>query len=122
MLSKRRAQLKQVIKECVEKAMVFLDKEADVDKRLELLDTLRSVTEGKIFVEMERARRYGLIERLNGAIDESSKRARNWRVRARERAAAATPGRAAERGQSSELMISSAIVTVITIFKVIQKD
>jgi|EP01043_Picozoa_sp_COSAG02_P011634 26S proteasome regulatory subunit N5 len=55
-ISKRRAQLKQVIKECVEKAMVFLDKETDVDKRLELLDTLRSVTEGKIFVEMERAR------------------------------------------------------------------
>ena len=55
-ISKRRAQLKQVITECVQKTMGFLDKQDDVDKKLELLETLRTVTEGKIFVEMERAR------------------------------------------------------------------
>eukprot|EP01048_Picozoa_sp_COSAG05_P002030 COSAG05_NODE_75_length_21588_cov_303.091438_9_plen_127_part_00 len=46
----------QVITESVQKAMGFLGKTEDVEKQLELLETLRTVTEGKIFVEMERAR------------------------------------------------------------------
>lgn len=36
--------------------MAFLDKTDDEQKKLELLETLRTVTEGKIFVEVERAR------------------------------------------------------------------
>ena len=35
--------------------MAFLDKTDDEQKKLELLETLRTVTEGKIFVEVERA-------------------------------------------------------------------
>lgn len=55
-ISKRRAQLKQVIKEVVQKSMEFLEKATTKEQKLEMLETLRTVTEGKIFVEVERAR------------------------------------------------------------------
>jgi len=55
LLSKRRGQLKQSIKMMVKKAMTFLDK-MDYEHKLELIDTLRKITDGKIFVEKQRAR------------------------------------------------------------------
>eukprot|EP00274_Cyanoptyche_gloeocystis_P001074 CAMPEP_0196663716 /NCGR_PEP_ID=MMETSP1086-20130531/53939_1 /TAXON_ID=77921 /ORGANISM="Cyanoptyche gloeocystis , Strain SAG4.97" /LENGTH=441 /DNA_ID=CAMNT_0041999635 /DNA_START=49 /DNA_END=1374 /DNA_ORIENTATION=+ len=55
-ISKRRAQLKQVITKVVQESMGFLDKITEKETKLELLGTLRTVTAGKIFVEIERAR------------------------------------------------------------------
>eukprot|EP01088_Endostelium_zonatum_P010630 TRINITY_DN2414_c0_g1_i2.p1 TRINITY_DN2414_c0_g1~~TRINITY_DN2414_c0_g1_i2.p1 ORF type:complete len:475 (-),score=124.07 TRINITY_DN2414_c0_g1_i2:31-1455(-) len=57
-LSKRRGQMKQVIQAMVQEAMKYLNDESipSVDTQIQLIDTLRSITEGKIFVENERAR------------------------------------------------------------------
>jgi 26S proteasome regulatory subunit N5 len=55
-ISKKRAQLKQVITEVVQKVMTYVEETDDTDTKLDLLDTLRTVTEGKIYVELERAR------------------------------------------------------------------
>ena len=54
--------------------MVFLEKTDDSQKKLELLETLRTVTEGKIFVELERARLTRIlvgIKEGDGKIDEA---------------------------------------------------
>jgi len=42
----------------VQEAMTLLDKfpEQEISHKLELIETLRTITEGKIFVENERAR------------------------------------------------------------------
>jgi 26S proteasome regulatory subunit N5 len=40
----------------VQKAMSYLDETPDMETKLQLINTLRQVTEGKIFVEVERAR------------------------------------------------------------------
>lgn len=55
MLSKRRAQVKMAIQRMVKEAMLHLDG-LDEKTKLSLLETLRDVTAGKIFVELERAR------------------------------------------------------------------
>jgi len=58
-LSKKHGQLKAVVQEMVEKAMGWLDdikQKEGVEKWLELIETLRQVTEGKIFLETPRAR------------------------------------------------------------------
>ena len=53
MLNKRRAQLKTAITKMVERAMELLDS-LPYDQEMELLDTLISVTEGKVwnFIEI----------------------------------------------------------------------
>ncbi|EKM61277.1 uncharacterized protein PHACADRAFT_247770 [Phanerochaete carnosa HHB-10118-sp] len=59
LLSKKHGQLKAAIQAMVEQAMDWLEeiKQRDGTERwLELIDTLRSVTEGKIFLETPRAR------------------------------------------------------------------
>lgn len=56
LLSKRRAQLKMAIHRMVQEAMSYLDVLPDETTKLALLETLRDVTAGKIFVELERAR------------------------------------------------------------------
>eukprot|EP01118_Nematostelium_gracile_P000175 TRINITY_DN10169_c0_g2_i1.p1 TRINITY_DN10169_c0_g2~~TRINITY_DN10169_c0_g2_i1.p1 ORF type:complete len:491 (+),score=158.17 TRINITY_DN10169_c0_g2_i1:157-1473(+) len=56
-LSKRRGQLRKVVQDFVQEAMTYLDDNSSPkDKRMELLDTLRTITEGKMYVEIERAR------------------------------------------------------------------
>eukprot|EP00455_Lapot_gusevi_P014410 TRINITY_DN17198_c0_g1_i1.p1 TRINITY_DN17198_c0_g1~~TRINITY_DN17198_c0_g1_i1.p1 ORF type:complete len:469 (+),score=156.49 TRINITY_DN17198_c0_g1_i1:77-1408(+) len=55
-ISKRRAQLKKPIQAAVEEAMTYLDATPDKATKLQLIDTLRTVCAGKIFVELERAR------------------------------------------------------------------
>uniref|UniRef100_A0A7S0UQS6 PCI domain-containing protein n=1 Tax=Polytomella parva TaxID=51329 RepID=A0A7S0UQS6_9CHLO len=67
LLSKRRSQLKQAIQVCVRQTMSYLDACPDKDTRMSLIKTLQSVTEGKIFVEIERAR----LTRQLAAIHES---------------------------------------------------
>jgi len=55
-LSKRRSQLKQSITKMVQEAFDLVEKTPDLETKLKLIETLRNVTAGKIFVENERAR------------------------------------------------------------------
>lgn len=55
-LSKKHSQLKQAITKMVQTAVGFLDETPDLKTKLSVIETLRTVTEGKIFVEVERAR------------------------------------------------------------------
>ncbi|KAL2132407.1 hypothetical protein VTI74DRAFT_3825 [Chaetomium olivicolor] len=56
MLSKKHGQLKQAITKMVQVVMGFLDQTPNMEIKLSVIETLRTVTEGKIFVEVERAR------------------------------------------------------------------
>ncbi|KAI9105969.1 PCI domain-containing protein [Phlyctochytrium arcticum] len=56
LLSKKHGLLKQAVTSMVQKAMTYIDETPSDTIKLELIDTLRAVTEGKIFVEVERAR------------------------------------------------------------------
>jgi 26S proteasome regulatory subunit N5 len=56
MLSKKHSQLKQAITKMVQTVISFLDDTPSMDTKLSVIETLRTVTEGKIFVEVERAR------------------------------------------------------------------
>ncbi|KAE8308960.1 PCI domain-containing protein [Aspergillus transmontanensis] len=56
LLSKKHGQLKQAITKMVQVVMGFLDETPNMDVKLSVIQTLRTVTEGKIFVEVERAR------------------------------------------------------------------
>ncbi|KAK5991297.1 26S proteasome non-ATPase regulatory subunit 12 [Cladobotryum mycophilum] len=55
-LSKKHSQLKQAITKMVQTVVSFLDQTPDLKTKLSVIETLRTVTEGKIFVEVERAR------------------------------------------------------------------
>ncbi|KAI9172316.1 26S proteasome non-ATPase regulatory subunit [Paramyrothecium foliicola] len=55
-LSKKHSQLKQAITKMVQTVVGFLDATPDLKTKLSVIETLRTVTEGKIFVEVERAR------------------------------------------------------------------
>ena len=55
-LSKKHSQLKQAITRMVQTVMGFLDETPNLETKLSVIETLRTVTEGKIFVEVERAR------------------------------------------------------------------
>lgn len=55
LLSKKRGQLKRAITDMVHLAMGWLET-LEKEKKLELMNTLNEVTEGKIFVEVEKAR------------------------------------------------------------------
>ncbi|OAL17580.1 hypothetical protein AYO22_11498 [Fonsecaea multimorphosa] len=56
LLSKKHGQLKQAITNMVQAVMGFLNDTPDLDTKLSVIEALRTVTEGKIFVEVERAR------------------------------------------------------------------
>jgi len=56
MLSKRRAQLKQAVTAMVQQASKYVDEFTDEALKLKLIETLRAVSEGKMYVEVERAR------------------------------------------------------------------
>lgn len=56
LLSKKHSQLKQAVTKMVQTVMGFLDDIPTVETKLTVIETLRTVTEGKIFVEVERAR------------------------------------------------------------------
>jgi 26S proteasome regulatory subunit N5 len=47
-IAKRRAQLKQAIAEMVQEAMTYVGQIASLDDRLQLVSTLRTVTDGKV--------------------------------------------------------------------------
>lgn len=54
-LAKRRGQLKTAVQDFVKETMTYLD-QVDHDTKMELINELRVITEGKIYVEIERAR------------------------------------------------------------------
>ncbi|PQE15018.1 26S proteasome non-ATPase regulatory subunit 12 protein [Rutstroemia sp. NJR-2017a BVV2] len=56
LLSKKHGQLKQATTKMVQVVMGFLDSTPSLETKLTVIETLRTVTEGKIFVEVERAR------------------------------------------------------------------
>ena len=56
LLSKKHGQLKQAITKMVQVVMTFIDAAPNQEKKLSLIETLLTVTEGKIYVEVERAR------------------------------------------------------------------
>ncbi|KAJ5864703.1 uncharacterized protein N7529_006619 [Penicillium soppii] len=56
LLSKKHAQLKQATTKMVQTVMTFLDDTPNLEVKMSVIETLRTVTEGKIFVEVERAR------------------------------------------------------------------
>lgn len=56
LLSKKHGQLKQAITKMVQVVMTFIDATPNQEKKLSLIETLLTVTEGKIYVEVERAR------------------------------------------------------------------
>ncbi|KAK9473518.1 PCI domain-containing protein [Dipodascopsis tothii] len=56
LLSKKHGQLKQAITKMIQEVIGFLDDVTDLKTKIEVIDCVRTVTEGKIFVEVERAR------------------------------------------------------------------
>ncbi|KNA21432.1 hypothetical protein SOVF_043250 [Spinacia oleracea] len=74
-LSKRRGQLKQAVTAMVQQAMGYIDQTPDLDIRVELIKTLNSVSAGKIYVELERARLIKILAKIKeqqGLIDEAA--------------------------------------------------
>ncbi|XP_011635500.1 26S proteasome non-ATPase regulatory subunit 12 [Pogonomyrmex barbatus] len=71
LLSKRRSQLKQAVTKMVQECCTYIDKMPNKETMVKLIETLRSVTEGKIYVEVERARlthRLAKIKEAEGDI------------------------------------------------------
>ncbi|GAA6001379.1 proteasome regulatory particle lid subunit RPN5 [Rhodotorula paludigena] len=55
LLSRKHGQLRQAVQKMVDHAMQFVD-QLDGDDKLKLIETLREITEGKIYLEVPRAR------------------------------------------------------------------
>jgi len=75
-LVKKRSQLKQAVAKMIAECCTFIDKISDKPTMLKLIDTLRTVTAGKIYVENERARlthRLSLIHEADDNITEAAK-------------------------------------------------
>lgn len=54
LLSKKHGQLKQATTKMVQVAMSFIDEAPDAEKKLALIETLRTVTEGKVRPDRQR--------------------------------------------------------------------
>jgi hypothetical protein len=66
---------KQAVSKMVQEAISFIDKTDDMTIKLELIETLRTITEGKIYVEVERARLTRTLSKIKedeGKIDEAA--------------------------------------------------
>jgi len=75
MLSKKRQQSKIAISKMVQKAMEYIDKTPSKGVKIDLIECLQKVTEGKIFVEVERARLARILAELyekDGKISEAA--------------------------------------------------
>lgn len=75
LLGKRRGQLKHAIQEVVRKGIEFIDGLSEEAQQIALIATLRTVTEGKIFVEVERAlltRKLAAMKEASGQIAEAA--------------------------------------------------
>nr|CAI5853978.1 unnamed protein product [Callosobruchus analis] len=75
LLTKRRSQLKQAVAKMVQECCTYVDQAPDKETRIKLIETLRQVTEGKIYVEVERARlthKLAKIREEEGNIQEAA--------------------------------------------------
>jgi len=63
MLSKRRGQLRRAITDMVHLATTWIDAQTK-ERKIELINTLTEVTEGKIFVEVEKARLTQMLAKM----------------------------------------------------------
>ncbi|KAK3286175.1 hypothetical protein CYMTET_6256 [Cymbomonas tetramitiformis] len=75
LLSKRRSQIKQAVVGMVQESMTYIEKTPDMETRVELISTLSTVTSGKIYVEVERARlvrQLAKIKEDQGKVDEAA--------------------------------------------------
>lgn len=54
LLSKRRSQLKQAVTKMVQECCTYIDKTPDRETMIKLIETLRSVTEGKVNLDRSR--------------------------------------------------------------------
>jgi len=75
LLTKRRGQLKQAVIKMVQEACTYVDKLDSKDEKLKLIETLRTVTAGKIYLELERARvtrKLAEIREAEGDITEAA--------------------------------------------------
>lgn len=75
-IAKKRSQSKQAITKMVQTAMELLDKTPSKETKVELINTLRRVTEGKIYVEVERARLVKILASMKeeeGEVAEAAK-------------------------------------------------
>ncbi|TPX43225.1 hypothetical protein SeMB42_g04812 [Synchytrium endobioticum] len=74
-LSKKHGLLKQAVTRMVQIVIGYLDIINDMKLKLEFIETLRTVTEGKIFVEVERARLTRILSKIKedeGKITEAA--------------------------------------------------
>lgn len=74
-LTKKRSQIKMGVTKMVQKTCEYVDKTPDKETKLKLMDTLRTVTAGKIYVEVERARlthKLAMIKESEGDITEAA--------------------------------------------------
>ncbi|KAF3822467.1 hypothetical protein GH733_007841, partial [Mirounga leonina] len=75
LLSKRRSQLKQAVAKMVQQCCTHVEEITDLPVKLQLIDTLRMVTEEKIYVEIERAwltETLSTIKEQNGDVKEAT--------------------------------------------------
>lgn len=75
LLAKRRGQNKKTITAFVKESMERLEETPDKDTKVSLIDTLRAVTEGKMYVENERARLTKNLAEMKEAEGDISKAA-----------------------------------------------
>lgn len=75
LLTKRRSQIKMAVTKMVQECYTYVDKMPDKASQLKLIETLQTVTAGKIYVEIERARlthRLALMKEKEGNITEAA--------------------------------------------------
>jgi len=75
LLTKRRGQLKQAVIKMVQEVCTYVDCIDSKDEKLKLIETLRTVTSGKIYLELERARvtrKLASIKEAEGDIAEAA--------------------------------------------------
>ncbi|KAJ3069031.1 26S proteasome non-ATPase regulatory subunit 12 [Podochytrium sp. JEL0797] len=64
LLSKKHGLLKAAVTKMIQEATALVEKTPNLATKLELIDTLRTVTDGKIFVEVERARLTRILSKI----------------------------------------------------------
>ncbi|XP_077979874.1 26S proteasome non-ATPase regulatory subunit 12-like [Glandiceps talaboti] len=76
LLTKKRSQLKLAVQKMVQQAFEYVDETPDMETKLKVIDTLRTITAGKIYVEIERARltmKLAKIKEDQGEIGDAAK-------------------------------------------------
>jgi len=75
-LCKRRGHFKLAITKMIQRCCEMVPETNDLEKKLELIDTLRTITEGKIYVENERARITSILAKIHEKDGELEKAAK----------------------------------------------